>query len=271
MKRIMVTGVAGMCCALVLAQEVIVSSFQTDGTIVWSAPSGTVCTIEWSSGLGPEDVWRRSWNDLSGLRMTGTQAVASVPMFYRIACNTNPPVLITPYIDEADIKWVRQGYSESTNAPWGFEHDGIDFQPLADRTPFRAVCDGVITELCLRRGPPIEEEEGNYDVFLELTYDSTWAFTYNFEPKSTLLEDGVAQWTNMAVAIFQEVKQGDILGYLHMGDESAHIHFSALKLGYFFHNGVVVCPGPFFTPEAQDSILRLTTNRFPGATDICYP
>jgi hypothetical protein len=179
--------------------------------------------------------------------------------------------MITPYVLESDMKWVRQGYSTSTNCPWEFEHDGVDFQPNGTLAPFRAVCSGTITELCLRKSPPGDGGDGNWDVYVELTYDPTWSITYNFEPKTSNLSDGINQLTNMTVSLLQEVAQGDTIGRLHQGDSSAHVHFSVLKNGYIYHNGVVVSPKPFFNQEAVTSIMRLTTNRFENATDFCYP
>lgn len=251
-------------------QGVEITSLQSDGEMSWVAPSGSVCTVEWASTLHPVPDWQRSWNSLAGILMTDSNATARVPLFYRVVCDTEPPSMITPYEDEDDMLWVRQGYSTSANCPWGFVHEGIDFEPAADLAPFRAVCEGTITEVCLRHAPPSDGGRENWDVYVELTCDSTWAVTYNFEPKTTNLVDGVTQLTNVVVSLLQEVSQGDIIGYLHEGDETAHVHFSLVKNGYMFHNGEIVCPKPFFTPAAQASILGLVRNRFPTATDFCY-
>jgi hypothetical protein len=263
--------VAVLLIGIASGQEVVVTSFKDNGVVGWTAPSGSVCTIEWAADLTSSQDWSRSWNDISGILMTNTHANASVPMFYRVICNTNPLSMITPYVEEADMKWVRQGFSTSTNCPWGFEHDGVDFQPVSNMAPFRAVCDGTVTELCLRHEPEFDEGEGGmWDVYVEIRYDETWALTYNFEPKTTNMADGIAQLTNITASLLQEVSQGDVIGYLYAADESAHVHFSVLKNGYAFHNGVVACPKPFFTPGARESILNLVTNRFPDATDFCY-
>ena len=251
-------------------QVVEITSFRSNGEASWVAPSGSVCTIEWASTLHPAPDWRRGWNEITGVLMTNSTATARVPLFYRVVCDTSPLSMITPYVDEDDMLWVRQGYSTTADCPWGFVHDGVDFEPAADLAPFRAVCDGTITELCLRHAPPSDGGRQNWDVYVELTYDSTWAVAYNFEPKTTNVVDGVTQLENIAVSLLQEVSQGDVIGSLHEGDESAHVHFSVLKNGYMYHNGVVMCPKPFFTPEAQLSILELVRERFPAATDFCY-
>ena len=262
-------AVAGLAAAA-WGQDAEITSFQSNGEASWVAPSGSVCTVEWASTLHPAPDWQRSWNSLSGVLMADSNATASVPLFYRVVCDTDPPSMITPYVDEDDMLWVRQGYSTSTDCPWGFVHEGIDFEPKTNLAPFRAVCDGTVTEVCLRHAPPSDGGRENWDVYVELTFDSTWAATYNFEPKTTNLVDGVTQLTNVVVSLLQEVSQGDIIGYLHEGDESAHVHFTLLKNGYMFHKGEIVCPKPLFTSEAQASILDLVRKRFPTATDFCY-
>jgi hypothetical protein len=265
-----------LCVGIVLlgelasGQEVQITSFNHNGVVAWTAPSGSVCTIEWASRLATSQEWTRSWNAVTGLRMTNSQASAAVPMFYRVMCNTNPPLMITPYVNEADMQWVRQGYSATTNCPWEFEHDGVDFEPVSNLAPFRAVCDGTISELCLRREPDIEGEGGKWGVYVMLQCDDTWTATYDFEPKSSNMADGMAQFTNITVALMQSVSRGDVIGYLHEGDESAHVHFAVRKSGYQYQDGAVVCPKPFFSAEARESIMRLVTNRFPQATDFCY-
>jgi len=257
-------------CACAVAEDVELSAIQSGGLLSWSAASGSVCSVEWAADLQSNTNWHRSWNDVSGILMEGTGTSVEVPMFYRIACDTNPMSMITPYVRKEDMYWVRQGYSTTTNCPWGFIHDGIDFQPVSNMAPFHAVCDGTIMDVVLRHAPPVDGGKQNWDVYVVLRYNSDYAVTYNFEPKTTNLADGIIQLTNIFVSLLEPVTQRQVIGYLHMGDPSAHIHFGLVKHGYAYHNGVIDCPAPFFNEAAQDSILSLITQRFPTATAICY-
>lgn len=267
MRRRTLAGGLGcfMLVALAAGQQVVVTSLHTDGSLHWAAPSGTICRVEWTGTLAPTATWARSWNPVQGLRMTGTAAVAVVPMFYRVVCDTNPPVLATPYVSVDDMHWVRQAYSATPDCPWGFEHDGIDFEPLSNGAPFQAVCDGTITDLVLRHAPDPEGLGGNWDVYVELQYDSTWAVGYNFEPKTTNLVDGVAQLTNLVVSLQQPVSRGDLIGRLYQADPAAHVHVSVWRNGYMYHEGVNVPPEPFFAPDARESVSTLLQVRYPGA------
>jgi len=245
------------------AQTTEVTSFRSSGTVSWSAPSGSVCTVEWKSSLASTAAWQRSWNSIDGVLMAGPSTTAAVPMVYRVTCNTNPISMVTPYVSQSDMRWIRQGYSATTNAPWNFAHDGVDPQPTNDRAPFRAVCAGTIADVALRQEP--DQGEGRmWDVQVVLLYDPTWSASYSFEPKTTNAADGWTQLTNIVVSLWQSVTQGQTIGYLHQADQSAHVHLSLRR------NAECVCPDPFFTHAARTSIVYLLRQRFTNATGMCY-
>ncbi len=68
--------------------------------------------------------------------------------------------------------------------------------------------------------------------------------------------DGETQLANILVSQGQSVSQGDLIGYPYNGGEGAHVHFG---LNRFVAGGgdPLVCPEPYFTQEARDSILNL--------------
>ena len=78
------------------AQSVEIDAFGQNGNLSWSAPSGSVCTIEWASSLTPEADWARHWVNLSDILCTNEQSSAQVPMFYRVSCWTNRMFLSMP-------------------------------------------------------------------------------------------------------------------------------------------------------------------------------
>lgn len=75
---------AGLLSAGLLASaETVIDSFSQNGTIRWQVSgSPTTCDVEWASS--PSGPWRRSWDGLKGIAVTGTSAEVSVPMFFRI-------------------------------------------------------------------------------------------------------------------------------------------------------------------------------------------
>ena len=93
--------VVSMCGALIVAgtagaQSVVVNSFDQNGLMAWTAPSGSVCTVEWASSLTPTPHWSRSWHELTSITATNAGTSAHVPMFYRVTCWTNGLFLSYP-------------------------------------------------------------------------------------------------------------------------------------------------------------------------------
>jgi hypothetical protein len=63
-------------------------SFSRNGDITWTAPSGSVCTVEWAQTLTSSN-WKHNWVDLDEIRISESEVTVGVPMFYRVLCHTN--------------------------------------------------------------------------------------------------------------------------------------------------------------------------------------
>lgn len=180
----------------------------------------------------------------------------------------NPPgdiSMLTPYANLDEMAPVRSSYSTSAACPWGFEHRGIDFfpeyspGPVMDLVPFQAVSSGVVSRVILN----LNERNGLWQVNVRIIYNSEYAVEYAFEPFSSSEADGLIQLDNIMVGECQTVSQGDIIGQLYMTDPAAHVHFN------FFKNGIKVCPEPYFTPEARESVMTLIRMSNPAML-MCY-
>jgi len=75
--------------------------------------------------------------------------------------------------------------------------------------------------------------------------------------------DGNTQLANILVSVGQNVTQGDIIGNLYTVGDFAHVHFG------LYENGVAICPEPYFTSQARNSILNLLRLIHPDAS-MCY-
>jgi len=71
------------------AQEVHIDSLASNGRMTWSAPTGSVCRVEWAASLGSNAVWRQDWLSLQGIATKSSNTTVEVPMFYRVSCVTN--------------------------------------------------------------------------------------------------------------------------------------------------------------------------------------
>jgi hypothetical protein len=168
-------------------------------------------------------------------------------------------VMITPFVNAADISSINEAYSTHNNCPWGFEHRALDFMISHDHIPFQAVCNGVITgiEKFLNTG------NGFWQVNVQLKYNETFSVNYAFEPFSSSESDGTIQLNNIQFAEGDHVQQGDIIGYLRYVNPGAHVDF------HLSENGQSICPENFFTPAAVQQIYTILHQTFPGAS-MCY-
>jgi murein DD-endopeptidase MepM/ murein hydrolase activator NlpD len=165
--------------------------------------------------------------------------------------------IITPYANEYDI--TRAGsYSSSENCPWGFAHPGLDFFIDVDSTPIQAVNEGVISNITIAK----EDGQMGWHVAIMIEYGE-YTSMYNLETFSQSDEIGALAEANLFVENGQIVKQGDIIANLINGADSAHVDFG---VGY---EGDRVCPEPYLTDEARDSVRRVLDIESPD-WEICY-
>lgn len=73
-----------------LAQQPVITSFQGNGQLTWTnAPGTNTFRVEWAGTLAGTNIWKRNWWDLDYIPSTGTATTVTVPMFYRVAQETN--------------------------------------------------------------------------------------------------------------------------------------------------------------------------------------
>jgi murein DD-endopeptidase MepM/ murein hydrolase activator NlpD len=168
--------------------------------------------------------------------------------------------MITPFLTTSGIASINEAFSSSVDPPWGFKHDGIDFFTAGKLSPFQAVSSGTIEEFRLWQNT----DSSNWQVNVRIKYNSVYSVGYAFEPFSTVQSDGQIQLANMYVSLGQTIAQGTIIGNLYHAAGGAHVHFG------FYKNNEPICPEPYFTPEARDSILYLIHKDHPD-WDMCYP
>ena len=168
-------------------------------------------------------------------------------------------LMITPFVNSADISSINEAYSTHSNCPWGFEHRAIDFMISHDYIPFRAVCNGVITGI----DKFLNTGNGFWQVNVHIKYNETFTVNYAFEPFSSSESDGNIQLNYIQVAEGDHVLQGDIIGYLGYVNPGAHVDF------HLSQHGESICPENYFTPSAVQEIYAILHQSFPNA-NMCY-
>ncbi|MFC1816641.1 hypothetical protein ACFL0M_12075 [Thermodesulfobacteriota bacterium] len=197
--------------------------------------------------------------------------------------DVTPPPLVTPYMNESDMTEINAGFSsENSFSPWGFVHDGMDIYPQGDLKPFQASCSGTVDSVELRQANP--GSNWQVDVLIACNdyvpdpdlggYFTPFSVDYVFEPMSNIQTDGQTQLANIPVSEGQTVSQGDIIGYLYVAGEGAHVHFGLVQFGGSLFSAlgvpsIPICPEPHFSTEGKDSILNLLYVVWPSA-NMCY-
>ena len=168
-------------------------------------------------------------------------------------------LMVTPFVNPADISSINEAYSTHSNCPWGFEHRGIDFMISQDHIPFRAVCDGRILNI----EKFFNSGNGYWQVNVALKYNQVFTVHYAFEPFSGSESDGNLQLNSIMVSEGDHVLQGDIIGYLKYRNPGAHVDFSLRK------DEESICPETYFTADAVQKIYALLHQTIPNAS-MCY-
>ena len=171
--------------------------------------------------------------------------------------------MTTPYVDAGSVSAVTQGFSTTTDCPWGRIHDGIDIAPAYDMMPFQAVADGRVTTI----HKFLNEGNNHWQVNVIIKYNSVFNVEYAFEPMSPLEVYGDQQLALIEEFIYvgKEVIRGEIIGkLLSSQSDAAHVHFALRRYDES------ICPESYFTSDAQESILNLLHVWWPTADRICY-
>lgn len=209
----------------------------TPVTLTASAYSGSEFAT-WSGGCSGSDSCMVSINE-------NTQVAAVFDLL-----STDISNLITPYVNASDMTDIRQGVNSIETDMWSI-HDGLDIYPNGDLKPFHAVCDGRVHWIYV----------GDEQVIVTLACNSVFSAGYNFETQEP--NTGHIQLANIQVTEGQQVSQGELIGHLYAPNVKAHVHFTLEK------NWVFSCPTPYFSLEANNSMLDLLHEIIDDA-ELCF-
>jgi len=163
------------------------------------------------------------------------------------------------YTDQADILSWNQGYGESTNCPWGFVHNGLDFA-FNNESIVIAAAPGFVEEISWTDTGP---GDNIYMIHVSIRFNATIQIGYVFEPWTTNSSDVDRQIEMLDIEEGDWVAKGDTLGEFLMAGISAHIHFAV-------YDEEATCPEPFFSDEAYIEIMSLVHSYQP-TWNLCYP
>ncbi|MFX1537067.1 MAG: M23 family metallopeptidase [Promethearchaeota archaeon] len=179
--------------------------------------------------------------------------------------STNLNYMNVIYESQSDIYAFNEGYSASTNCPWLFIHNGIDYF-FNNGSTVIAAAPGQVEEISWRDHG--EGVDNRFHITMNIRFNQTVHLSYVFEPWT---QDPLDKDRQLAMFNVQEgdwVAIGEeIATFLHIA-EAAHIHF-----GVYDDNAVggpAVCPRPYFSAEGYAEIMSLVHSYHPD-WELCYP
>ncbi|MHA1251236.1 MAG: M23 family metallopeptidase [Candidatus Helarchaeota archaeon] len=164
-----------------------------------------------------------------------------------------------PWEKAEDIHSWNEGYSESDDCPWGFEHRGLDFF-FNDSDKVLAIAPGYIESIEL---VDFGGDENRYHIKVNIRFSREFLLVYGFEPWTTSKSDAEKQLDELKIKEGDWVKTGGVIANFVGYTDSAHIHFD------LYLNGEQTCPKNYFSDEAYDEIMSLI-HKYHDDWEMCY-
>jgi len=164
------------------------------------------------------------------------------------------------YDNRSDIYAFNEGYSESDDCPWGFEHNGIDYFFLNNSKVIAATPGQVVNVEWRDNGV---EYENRFFIRMDIRFSKSILIGYNFEPWTQDPDDKDQQLAMFKVQEGDWVEIGqEIARFLYVGG-GAHIHFDVSE------NNEQRCPQQYFSTEGYNEIMEMIHSFHPD-WDLCY-
>lgn len=163
------------------------------------------------------------------------------------------------YTSQSDITYWNDGYSESDNCPWGFEHNGLDYFLMNDSIVI-AAAPGIVEDIELDYLP----DSTVYKVGVKIRFNSSVVVEYGFEGDNPDVAVRAQQASMLDVEIGDWVVKGDQIGRFLRPDQYAHIHFGV------YLNDQAICPRLVMGEDDYNEIMSLI-HSFQPTWELCYP
>jgi len=211
--------------SMAYGQAVEIQSFGGNGNLTWSAPSGSVSTVEWTDNLSGTPGWRQSWLDLQDQVGTGGVMAAQVPVFYRVSCWTNG-LFLYPKMKRTYYYSVSNSLGQVTTVTYSV----VGSLELPGRTnrytvaqftgPSEIECHYVrADENALYSVNPFEGFQREHVTFRNAPVGTTWTNTFLYpDPADRVDHTTVTVFTNETVTV--PAGTFECIGYHKMDDDT---------------------------------------------------
>ena len=164
------------------------------------------------------------------------------------------------YETRSDNYAFNEGYSESTECPWGFIHNGLDYF-LINNSKVITAAPGKVEDISWKDNGV--EKENRFHICVTICFNKTLVLVYNFEPWTQKPEDKDQQLAMIIVQKGEWVEIGQEIGRFLCFQESAHIHFEV------DYKRQQTCPQPFFSSDGYNEIMTMI-HSFHPTWELCY-
>ncbi|MGY5852451.1 MAG: M23 family metallopeptidase [Candidatus Thorarchaeota archaeon] len=165
------------------------------------------------------------------------------------------------YVSQSDIYAFNEGWSDSDNCPWGFEHRGIDYF-MYNNSDVIAAAPGLVVEVSWQEYP--ESTYNGFLIHVNIQFNESLTIGYCFEPFTLNATDKDLQLEMLEVEEGDWVAKGNkIADFLNIGG-GAHIHFDIWLDDEF--SSIM----NYITQETHDELLSLIHTYHP-TWELYYP
>jgi len=165
------------------------------------------------------------------------------------------------YSNRSDIRSFNEAYSESTDCPWGFIHNGIDYAYYNDSDVI-AAAPGLVERIDLNDWGP--EALHRYTINVHIRFNATVFLMYAFEPWTNSTDEQAQQVEMFNFEVGSWVAKGDVIAKFLLAGEGAHIHFGVIQDEQWRD------PTLYMSTEGYNELLDMI-HEFEPTWEISYP
>lgn len=165
----------------------------------------------------------------------------------------------TSFISRDGIHTVQNAYSNTTDCPWGYVHEGFDFYFKHDRRVYVAAPGLVKTISLIDRGSGVNR----YALNITIQFNSYISTEYIFEIWSNNINDYNTQLSKIYITEGEWIMLGWGIGDFQQFHPSGHVQFSIIE------NGDRFPLDKYYSPAAYDQMMKLI-NVYHNWSYLCY-
>lgn len=166
----------------------------------------------------------------------------------------------TTFSSKSQINAVTNAYSNTTDCPWGYVHEGFDFYFNLNQRFYSAAPGLVDTIYVIDRGSGLNR----YAINITIKFNSDIQCEYILELYTDSLSEIMTQLSKIYITEGEWIMLGWGIGDFHYISAASHIHFAIRE------NSEYLPLDKYFSPTAYDLMMDLIHDKGLSWTYLCY-